>query len=143
MITFQKYLVYIMSTLLMIASLIFMPEISDSLSPIYALVIGGFIGIDLCTTILKTKQLPEGEFKPLKRDRYVVCSIFTSITITIALIMDKKYEANVMSTITMLSMTLMSIGALFIGALEGNKFVTSMSPKIKKETTETEKKEKE
>lgn len=124
MVTFQKYFVYIISTILMAASIIFMPSISDTLSSIYMLTIGAFLGIDLATTILKTKALPEGEFKPLKKDRYLVCSIMSSILITLALIVEKKMNVVLIGTLTTMSMTLMAIGALFIAGLESVKMVT-------------------
>jgi hypothetical protein len=123
-VTFQKYLVYILSSILMGASIIFIPEVANSLSTIYALVIGAFLGIDMATTILKTKSLPEGEFKEAKKDRYIVCSLMSSVLVTIAFYVKEKTQANLLDTITMLSMTLMGIGAIFIALMESNKLVT-------------------
>lgn len=128
MVTFQKYMVYILSSILMGMSIILLPEISNSLAPIYAFVISAFIGIDIISTIQKTKSLPEGEYKKIKRDRYISTAIVSSILVGIALVVDQKGEVRLLDTITLLSMTLMSIGALYITALETNKIFTGSKP---------------
>jgi len=128
MIDFQKYLVYILSTLLMGASIIFMPEVADNLSSIYLITIGAFLGIDLATTLVKTKKLPDGDFKVLKKDRYIVTALMSTILTAMALYMKENHGASLLDTITMLSVTLMGIGAMYIGALEGNKLFTGEKP---------------
>lgn len=124
MVTFQKYLVYILSTLLMGAAIIFMPEVADNLSAIYMITIGSFLGIDLATTLAKTKKLPEGEFKSLKKDRYITTSLLSTVLIAMAIYVKEARGINLLETITMLSVTLMGIGAIFIAGLEGNKLLT-------------------
>lgn len=133
MITFQKYFVYILCSLLLGASILLMPQISDSLSSIYALVIGTFIGIDIVNTVLKTKSLPPGEFKEAKKDRYITTSIVSTLLIALALVVDGKGEVSLLNTITLLSMTLMSIGAMYISVLEANKLVTGKKEEKEKE----------
>lgn len=133
-----KYFLYIIGTSFMVATMVLVPEIADAISPIYILVMGSFLAIDLATMLKKTHALPEGNFKELKKGRYIFTALITLGLFIFGAILKKKYEINILGTLTSLGITFMSIIAMFIGGLEGNKLLTYSEKGIEEEVLRKE-----
>jgi|WetSurMetagenome_2_1015567.scaffolds.fasta_scaffold103914_2 hypothetical protein len=138
MITFQKYLVYSIATLLMGLAIVFVPSVAESMAPTYIILIGSFLAIDLATMLKKTSTLPDGEFHPINKDRYIVSSICTLLLFVLCLYIQAKNEVVLSGTLSVLGITLMSILSMYLGGLEGNKLLTGIS-KEEKEVSKDDK----
>lgn len=125
MTTFKKYLVFILSFLMMESIIILFPSIANNSSIFYVSVLGAFLGIDMANTLKTTKLLPDGEFKPLHEDRYIFSAISTFLLLVTCIIMQKN-QIDLNSTVSILVSGLFSIATLYIASLEGNKFFTGI-----------------
>ena len=128
MITFKKYFAYILATLLMGGIIIFIPSIADSIAPTYILLVGSFLAIDLGYTLRETNKLPEGDFKPIKQGRYIFTTLLSGALFILALIVSKKSGLSLTGTTSVLGISMMTILSLYIGGLEGSKFLTGKKP---------------
>jgi hypothetical protein len=128
MITFQKYLIYILGFLMMAGLIIFMPDIANTSAIFFQTIIGAFLGIDLASTIRTSQTLPEGQYKKLKNDRYIFAGVTNLILtgVSIYLVKVKKYELT--TCISIFSSGVFVVLTTYIAGLESNKLVTFSDP---------------
>jgi glucan phosphoethanolaminetransferase (alkaline phosphatase superfamily) len=118
---FLKASFFIIAVLLMGLCLIFVPQISGTLSISFITVLGIYLGTDVASMIATTSRLPDGEYKEIKKHKYVLSGICLSILIVITLVL---WEEALQTALTsFLSSCMVVIGCL-IGGLEGNKIAT-------------------
>lgn len=123
-VTKEKYMVLILSSIVYGVGMFLYPNIINSISIFYVGIIGSFLGIDMATTLKKTSIMPKGEFKDIKKDRYIVCASITTIFFISSLILNKVYDIAIESGLTTLGATIFVIATMYISALEGNKLLT-------------------
>jgi glucan phosphoethanolaminetransferase (alkaline phosphatase superfamily) len=118
---FLKATFFVIAVLLMGLCLIFVPSISGTLSLSFVTVLGIYLGTDVASMIATTSRLPDGEYKEIKKHKYVLSGICLSVLIVITLIL---WEEALQTALTsFLSSCMVVIGCL-IGGLEGNKIAT-------------------
>lgn len=122
-VTKEKYLVLILSSVVYGVGMFLYPNIISSISIFYIGIIGSFLGIDMVTTLKRTSIMPKG-YKPIKKDRYIVCAIITTVFFVASLILNKVYDVSIESGITTLGATIFIIATMYISTLEGNKLLT-------------------
>jgi uncharacterized membrane protein len=123
-VTKEKYLVLILSSIIYGVGMFLYPNIINTISIFYVGIIGSFLGIDMATTLKRTNSMPEGNFKPIKKDRYIVCAIITTIFFITSLILNKLYDIQIESGLTTLGATIFIIATMYIASLEANKLLT-------------------
>lgn len=118
---FLKATFFVIAVLLMGLCLIFVPSISGALSLSFVTVLGIYLGTDVASMIATTSRLPDGEYKEIKKHKYVLSGICLSVLIVITLVL---WEEALQTALTsFLSSCMVVIGCL-IGGLEGNKIAT-------------------
>lgn len=127
----KKYFVYLLSSLMFGSGVILMPDIINQITITYVSIIGAFLGIDIATTLKTTNKLPEGEYKNIKEDRYVITFITTAILFGLTMLMKKKFGIDMESGSTLLAGTLFFIATAYISILEGNKLLTGIKSEEK------------
>lgn len=127
----EKYIVYSISSVIYGVLMIIVPEIVTNITIFYVSIISSFLGVDIAYTIKETNKLPEGEYKNIKKDRYIVTSIITAILLLSSIIMTKLYKVDLQSSIAVLSATLFLILSIYISGLELNKLFTGKKPEVK------------
>ena len=123
-INFQKYFAYILASLIMVATYIFIPTIATPMSTAYLLIVTTFLGVNLATTLKTTNALPEGNYKPIKHSRYVVTILITLIIFITGIYIQKNNQIDLNGSLSSIGTTILMIIGLFIGELEGNKLLT-------------------
>ena len=108
MVKFVKALLFSVPSIFMGLILWFIPEIADTTSFFYVLLIGVFLGFDMLAMIKETKKMPEGSYDKVKTWRYILTVCFLSILISIAFI---KYK-----TLGVMKVTLGSFSASIFGS---------------------------
>lgn len=121
-----KGLIYVLSSILMLGIIIVNPDICDITSVFYCSILTTFLGIDVVGMIKKTCELPRGEYKDIKTNRYILCIICYSVLICASYIMHKirGYEYNGM--LTSFTSAIFLITTILLGGLEGNKIATDI-----------------
>jgi len=132
-VTKEKYIVLILSSIVYGVGMFLYPNIINSISIFYVGIIGSFLGIDMANTLKKTSIMPKGEFKTIKKDRYIVCACITTVFFIASLILNKIYDIAIESGLTTLGATIFVIATMYISTLEGNKLLTG---KKDEDTTE-------
>lgn len=118
---FLKATFFVIAVFLMGLCLIFVPQISGALSISFVTVLGVYLGLDVASMIATTSRLPDGEYKEIKKHKYILSGICLSVLIVITLIL---WEEALQTALTsFLSSCMVVIGCL-IGGLEGNKIAT-------------------
>ena len=118
---FLKATFFVIAVLLMGLCLIFVPQISGTLSVTFVTVLGIYLGMDVASMIATTSRLPNGEYKEMKKHKYILSGICLAILIIITLL---SWEDSLQTALTsFLSSCMVVIGCL-IGGLEGNKIAT-------------------
>lgn len=118
---FLKALFFIVSVLLMGLCLIFVPDISGTLSISFVTVLGIYLGTDVATMITTTSRLPDGEYKEIKKHKYILSGICLSILIITTLVI---WDDSLQTAFTSFLSSCMVILGCLIGGLEGNKLAT-------------------
>ncbi len=119
-----KAILYIAASLVMLAAILFCPQVCGACSIFYVSILTSYLGMDVINMIKSTKLLPPGEFRELKIGRYVVSSISYAVLLGAGFYMSKKTGVNLDSMFSVfLSAVFLMVGIL-IGGLEGNKLVT-------------------
>jgi len=124
----EKYFVYILCSIIFGLGLVFYPTIINDVTLAYVSIIGVFLGIDMANTLVKTNNLPEGQYQPIKKDRYVVCFIITGLFFLTEMILKKKFDIDLEGSATVLTGAIFLIGSIFIANLETNKLLTGKAP---------------
>lgn len=118
---FLKATFFVIAVLLMGLCLIFVPQISGTLSVTFVTVLGIYLGMDVASMIATTSRLPNGEYKEMKKHKYILSGICLAILIIITLL---SWNDSLQTALTsFLSSCMVVIGCL-IGGLEGNKIAT-------------------
>lgn len=118
---FLKATFFVIAVFLMGLCLIFVPQISGTLSVTFVAVLGVYLGMDVASMIATTSRLPNGEYKEMKKHKYILSGICLAILIIITLL---SWEDSLQTALTsFLSSCMVVIGCL-IGGLEGNKIAT-------------------
>jgi len=128
MIRAEKMIFYIFASVLMASIIIFLPQLADGVIPTYLLILGAYVGIDVGIILKKTNALPEGQFKEVNKVPYFVTIAITGILFGIALFMNKKFEAPVTGSLTILSTSVFLVISAYLGVLQGNKLLTGTAP---------------
>lgn len=118
---FIKALCFSIAVLLMGLCIIFVPSISGTLSMSFVLVLGVYLGLDIATMISTTASLPAGEYKEIKKHKYVLSGICLIILILITLI---TWQDTLQTALSSFLSSCMIILCCLIGGLEGNKIAT-------------------
>lgn len=118
---FLKAVFFVIAVFLMGLCLFFVPQISGTLSVSFIAVLGIYLGTDVASMITTTSRLPNGEYKEIKKHKYILSGICLSILIVITLV---TWDEILQTALTsFLSSCMVVIGCL-IGGLEGNKIAT-------------------
>jgi hypothetical protein len=128
MITFQKYLIYSLSVLLMAALILFLPNTANASAIFFQTIIGAFLGLDLAVALKTTYTLPEGQFKSLKKDRYIYAGVTNIILLSLSIYLFKVKSFDLSTCISIFSSGLFLIMIMYIGGLEGTKLLTFSDP---------------
>lgn len=120
----EKYLIYILSSIIYGALMFFDPAIISNITLFYVSIVSAFLGIDVAYTLKETNKLPEGEYKNIKKDRYLVTSIITGLLLLGTIIMNKVYKIDLQGASATLSATLFLVFSIYISGLELNKYLT-------------------
>lgn len=121
---FVKALLFIIGAFIMAVCLVFVPEISGSVSVAFTALISIYLGLDIASMITRTSQMKVGEFKELKTHKYVISAICL-VALIIICIIKKEYEQTATSLASFLTASMIIISCL-IGGLEGNKIATGV-----------------
>jgi hypothetical protein len=95
-----------------------------SLSVTLTSIIGVFLGIDIAVMIKKTSALPEGEYKPINKHRYITSLIIFSALIAEAILLSLVYGRNCDALYASFGMGFLIVLGGLVAAVEGNKAVT-------------------
>ena len=71
-ISFEQVTLVIISAIAAAAGIMLLksPEVAGTLTAGFTLALGGFLGVDLAKTIVRTSTLKKGQWEPLQRGRY-------------------------------------------------------------------------
>ena len=123
MIDVIKGLLFFLPTAFLAGIILLIPEIADTTSVFYVMLVGTFLGFDILNMIKKTEALPKGQYDKLKAWRYVLSILCISALLAIAFI--KYKESGVMKmTLGSLSASVIIICGVVIAGLDGNKIAT-------------------
>lgn len=124
MVNVIKGALFLVSTVFLAGIIILVPEIADSTSVFYVMLIGSFLGFDILNMIKKTEVLPKGEYDKMKVWRYVLSILCLSALLVISFI---KYKSSGEMKVTLgaLSASVIIICGVVIAGLDGNKIATS------------------
>lgn len=128
MVKVQRYIAYILTSVIMVGLILLFPNLVDAISPTYLLIISAFLGFDVATAAKRTAKMGEGEFHPIQKDRYIVSFVLTCIVLGFSVFMNKVNGAPITGTISLLSISTMTIGAFFIAGLESVRMLTGVAP---------------
>lgn len=128
MVTFQKYVIYTLSFLFMATLIFFMPNIANTTAVFFQTIIGAFIGIDLAVALKTTYTMPEGEFKRIKKDRYIFAIITNALLLGLSIYQTKVNNIDLTTSITIFTSGIFIILVTYISALEGTKLLTFSNP---------------
>lgn len=118
---FLKAMFFVIAVLLMGLCIIFIPDVSGTLSISFITVLGIYLGTDVASMISATANLPAGEYKEIKKHKYFLSGICLAILIIITLVLWTDVLQAALSAF--LSSCMVVLGCL-IGGLEGNKIAT-------------------
>lgn len=119
---FVKAVLFLISALVMLACVIFIPESAGTVSITFVGVLSIYLGTDVASMISATAKMKVGEFKELKKHKYVISLICLCVLIIVSLI---TQDGNTLSTtITSFISSIMVVLGCLLGGLEGNKIAT-------------------
>jgi len=126
--TKKEQLVWLIFGFLFVAGMLFFVEDSAvviSLSVTFTSIVGIFLGIDIAVMIKKTSALPEGQFKEINKQRYIISLVIFGLLIAEAIYLSAAQGRNADALYASFGMGfLIVIGGLITG-IEGNKIVTA------------------
>jgi hypothetical protein len=125
--TKTEQLVWLFTGVLFAAGMIFFVNDSAvmvSLSVALTSIIGIFLGIDIVVMIKKTSAMPEGEYKPINKHRYIISLIIFSALIAEAFILSSVYDRDCDALYASFGMGFLVVIGGLVAAVEGNKAVT-------------------
>jgi len=128
-----KYSAYILSSIIMILTFLFIPAIATPMATTYLIIITVFLGVNLASTLKTTNALSEGSYKPIKLYRYILTIVMTIIIFCVGAYIQNIKGIELNGALSSIGTTALTIIALFIGEAEGNKLlVFSNSGLVKK-----------
>lgn len=122
MISFEKTIYLIIVTAIM-ATVLFLINAEEVIGPIsisYIVAVGGYLSIDLASMIKQTTLKPPGDFKSMRKYRYILAVFFMCFLFVVA--SWKEFETAMAS---FGSGSIIILGFL-MGGLQGNKIVTGI-----------------
>ena len=124
MINIAKGVLFVVATIFLAGIIILVPDIADSTSVFYVMLIGSFLGFDILNMIKKTEALPKGEYDKMKMWRYILAIVSLSALLVISFL---KYRAtgDMKITLSSLSASVIIICGVVIAGLDGNKIATN------------------
>jgi glucan phosphoethanolaminetransferase (alkaline phosphatase superfamily) len=124
MINIAKGVLFVVATIFLAGIIILVPDIADSTSVFYVMLVGSFLGFDILNMIKKTEALPKGEYDKMKMWRYILAIVSLSALLVISFL---KYRAtgDMKITLASLSASVIIICGVVIAGLDGNKIATN------------------
>jgi hypothetical protein len=119
-----KAIIYAVASALMLGAIIFAPAIAGTVAIFYVSILSGYLGLDIWGMIKTTTILPPGEYKALKINRYILCSVSYAILICASYWQTSSSGVNLDSALSVFVCAIFLMVALLIGGLEGNKIAT-------------------
>ena len=126
--TTEKYFIYALSSIIYGALMFFDSAIISNITLFYVTIVSAFLGIDVAYTLKETNKLPDGEYKDLKKDRYIITAIVTGLLLAGSIVMTKVFNQDLTGASATLGATLFLVFSVYIGALEGVKLLTGSKP---------------
>lgn len=131
--TFAKYVLFFVAAAMMAALVIFFPDVANNSALWFQTILAAFLGVDIATTLKTTNALPEGQFKLIKKGRYIATFIINGALFTLATIMGDKLKVDMTPSVTVFSSGCFLVIAMFLGAIEGSKLLAYGDPSKKGE----------
>jgi hypothetical protein len=126
--TKKEQLLWLFVGFLFTAAMLFFVKdntVTISLSITFTSIIGVFLGIDIAVMIKKTSALPEGQFKPINKHRYITSLIIFALLIAEAVVMSAMFKRNCDALYASFGMGFLVVIGGLVAAVEGNKMVTT------------------
>jgi hypothetical protein len=95
-----------------------------SLSITFTSIVGIFLGVDIAVMIKKTSALPEGQYKPINKHRYITSLIIFALLLVEAFILSSAFNRNCDAIYASFGMGFLIVIGGLMAAVEGNKIVT-------------------
>ena len=118
-------ILYLVATVIMAGVIFVCPQVADSVAIFYVSILSTYLGLDVWNMIKTTSLLPSGEFKPVKKWRYIICSLSYVILIIFGYVQSVKTGFDLSAMYNVFISAVFLLIAILIGGLEGNKLATS------------------
>lgn len=116
---------YLVATVIMAGVIFICPSVADSVAIFYVSILSTYLGLDVWNMIKSTSLLPPGEFKPVKKWRYIVCALSYMVLIAFGYWQSVKTGIDLSAMYNTFLSAVFLLIAILIGGLEGNKIATS------------------
>lgn len=103
-------------------------SIVDMMAATYAIIINGFLGVDLAAMIADTSKKPAGDWKDIKLYRYILAFLCMAGLFVLSLYQKEINHVEAIMAISSFGSGAMLIIGLVMGGLEGNKIASRLGP---------------
>lgn len=133
MIKFFKSALFVIASVVVGICIGLLPKAAGPVSITYISVLSIYLGIDIADTIIKSAQLPRGEYKNIHTHKYIVS--FSCLIGLIVVCFFSKYQTEISTALTSLVSSVLIVIGMLIGVLEGNKIATNKGIESNAEVT--------
>lgn len=126
--SFFRYIIFYIAVAMMGALILLFPAVANNSAIYYETIIAAFLGVDIAITLKATNALPEGQFKLIKKARYITAFISNIVLFVLASIIGDRMNLDMTPCVTVFVSGCFLILTMFIGAIEGNKLLARSDP---------------